>query len=187
MLKSVFTAVRLSLVLMLICGIIYPLVTTGVAQAVFHKEANGSLALSDGKVIGSELLAQSFNSPQYFHPRASTAKYDAAASAGSNLAVASPEYAGQMEDQIKAIREDNPGLQSIPADLVTSSGSGLDPDLSPEGARAQIPRISRETGISSRQLDLLIEQHTIARQFGIFGEPRVNVLELNRALMGQMR
>ncbi|MNH79499.1 Potassium-transporting ATPase C chain [compost metagenome] len=187
MLKSMTTAIRLSLVLMLLCGVIYPLVTTVVAQAVFHKEANGSLIESNGKVIGSQLLAQSFDSPQLFHPRASAAKYEGTASAGSNQAVASSEYAKQMAAQIDRLKKENPGLRTIPADLVTTSGSGFDPDLSPEGAKAQMPRISRETGISERQLGLLIDEYTQTRQFGILGEPRVNVLELNLELLRQMK
>ncbi|GIP21027.1 potassium-transporting ATPase subunit KdpC [Paenibacillus sp. J22TS3] len=187
MLKSVTIAIRLSLVLMLICGVVYPLVTTGVAQAVFHDKANGSLVESGGKVIGSELLGQKFDSPKWFHSRPSAGDYDAAASTGSNRAVASSEYAKEMKEKIASLYKENPGLQSVPADLVTASGSGLDPDLSPEGAKAQIPRVSKETGISEQQLNRLIDDHTTGRQLGVFGEPRVNVLELNQALLSEMK
>jgi K+-transporting ATPase ATPase C chain len=185
--KSVFIAIRVSLLFLLICGLIYPLVTTGVAQALFPKQANGSLIESGGVVIGSELLAQNFESPKLFHPRESAAKYDPTASAGSNTAVASSDYAQAIADKIDALKKDNPNLTDIPADLVTVSGSGFDPDLSPEGAKAQVPRISKETGISEKYLGDLVDQLTKTRQLGIFGEPRVNVTELNMELLKQVR
>lgn len=185
--KSVFIAIRVSLFFMIICGLIYPLATTGVAQVLFPKQANGSLIESKGVVIGSELLAQDFESPKLFHPRASAAKYDPTASAGSNLAVASSDYAQGIADQINVLKKENPQLTDIPADLVTVSGSGFDPDLSPEGAKAQVPRISKETGISEKKLGDLVDQLTQSRQLGIFGEPRVNVLELNRELLKQVK
>ncbi|SDN42747.1 K+-transporting ATPase ATPase C chain [Paenibacillus sp. yr247] len=185
--KSVFIAVRMSLLFMIICGLIYPLATTGVAQVLFPKQANGSLIESGGVVIGSELLAQNFESPKLFHPRASAAKYDPTASAGSNTAVASSDYAQGIADQIDALKKENPNLTDIPADLVTVSGSGFDPDLSPEGAKAQVPRISMETGIPEKNLYDLVDQLTITRQLGIFGEPRVNVTELNIELLKQVK
>jgi K+-transporting ATPase ATPase C chain len=172
---------------MLVCGLIYPLVTTGIAQAIFPKQANGSLIESNGTVIGSELLAQNFESPKLFHPRASNAKYDPTSSAGSNVAVASSDYAKGIADKIDALKQENPNLKDIPAELVTVSGSGFDPDLTPEGAKAQVPRISRETGISETDLNNLIDSHTYSRQLGIFGEPRVNVTDLNIELLKQVK
>lgn len=185
--KNTLTAIRVSLVLMLVCGIIYPLVTTGIAQTIFPKQADGSLIQLNGKVIGSELLAQNVESPKLFHPRASAAKYDPTASAGSNKAVASQDYVNGIADQIDALKKDNPTIKDIPADLVTGSGSGFDPDLTPEAAKAQVPRISRETGLSEQQLNQFIDSHTKNRQLGIFGEPRVNVTELNLALLKQVK
>jgi potassium-transporting ATPase KdpC subunit len=185
--KMTLTAIRVSVVLMLLCGLIYPLVTTGIAQTLFPKQAGGSLIQSNGTVIGSELLAQNFQSPKLFQPRASAAKYDPTASVGSNTAVASEDYVKGIADQIDALKQDNPNMKDIPADLVTGSGSGFDPDLSPEGAKAQVPRISRETGIGEQQLNQLVDSHTKNRQLGIFGEPRVNVTELNIELLKQVK
>ncbi|NEW08318.1 potassium-transporting ATPase subunit KdpC [Paenibacillus sp. SYP-B3998] len=185
--KMILTAIRVSVVLMLICGLIYPLVTTGVAQVLFPKQANGSLIESGGALVGSELLAQNVESPKLFHPRASNAKYDPTSSAGSNTAVASEDYVKGIADQIEALKQENPKLKEVPADLVTVSGSGFDPDLSPDAARAQVPRISRESGIGEQQLHALIDTHTKSRQLGIFGEPRVNVTELNIELLKQSK
>ncbi|MCM3135938.1 potassium-transporting ATPase subunit KdpC [Paenibacillus polysaccharolyticus] len=184
--KMLLPALRLSVVLMLVCGLLYPLVTTGVAQLLFPSQANGSLMVQDAKVIGSSLLAQEVKSPGLFQPRASNANYDPTASAGSNRAVASPEYTAEMNQKLATLRQENPALpHKIPADLVTGSGSGLDPDLSPEAAVAQIPRISQATGLGKKKLAQLIEDHTQGRQLGIFGEPRVNVNELNLALIAE--
>lgn len=185
--KMILTAIRVSVVLMLICGLIYPLVTTGFAQVMFPNQANGSLIEANGTVIGSELLAQNFESPKLFHPRASAAKYDPTASAGSNTAVASDDYVKSVADQIDALKKENPNLKDIPADLVTGSGSGFDPDLSPEAAKAQVPRISGETGMSEKALNQLIDSVTKNRQLGVFGEPRVNVMELNLELLKQIK
>lgn len=185
--KSVFVAIRVSILFMIVCGLIYPLVTTGVAQVLFPKQADGSLIESGGTVIGSELLAQGFESPKLFHPRVSTAKYDPTASSGSNTAVASSDYAASLAEKIDALKQENPSLTDIPADLVTMSGSGFDPDLSPEGAKAQVPRISKETGIAENVLNGLVDQFTKSRQLGILGEPRVNVTELNMELLKQVK
>ncbi|SDX96605.1 potassium-transporting ATPase subunit KdpC [Paenibacillus sp. CF384] len=185
--KMTLTAIRLSVVLMLLCGLLYPLVTTGFAQVLFPKQAEGSLIKVDGKVVGSELIAQDFQSPKWFHPRASNAKYDPTSTAGSNMAVAYPEYVQAMKEQIDALRKENPSLTDIPADLVTISGSGFDPDISPEAAKFQVPRISKETGISEQELNRLVDAHTTSRQLGIFGEPRVNVTAINMELMKQVK
>ncbi|WP_308637920.1 potassium-transporting ATPase subunit KdpC [Paenibacillus silvisoli] len=184
--KMTLTAIRASVVLMLICGLLYPLVTTGVAGTLFPKQAKGSLIEANGGLVGSELIAQDFQSPKLFHSRASNAKYDPTAAAGSNVAVATQDYVNAMKEKMDALRQENPSLEDIPADLVTVSGSGFDPDMSPEAAKAQVPRISKETGLSEQQLGALVEEHTQSRQLGVFGEPRVNVTEINMALMKQI-
>lgn len=186
--KNAFTAIRVSVVLMLLCGLIYPLVTTGFAQMLFPKQADGSLmTAADGTVTGSELLAQNVESAGLFHPRASNAKYDPTSSAGSNRAVATTDYVKEMGDKVAAVKAEDPGLTDIPADLVTVSGSGFDPDLSPEAAKAQVPRISKATGLSVDALTKLVDDLTMSRQLGIFGEPRVNVNALNTELLKQLK
>lgn len=181
--KSLMTAIRASVFLMILCGLIYPLATTGFAQVLFHKQAEGSLVTQNGKVQGSELLAQEFKGPQWFHPRASAAKYDPTASAATNAAVASKDYVKTVKDNVDQLKKENGNMgNTIPADLVTTSGSGFDPDVSPEAAKAQVPRIAKATGISEDRLITLINQQTKGRSLGIFGDPRVNVLDLNMAL-----
>lgn len=181
--RAFIVAIRASVVLMIVCGLVYPLVTTGISQILFHKQAEGSLVSSNGKVQGSELLAQEFKGPQWFHPRASAAKYDPTASAATNAAVASKEYIKTMKANVKQIKNENQNIgHSVPSDLVTTSGSGYDPDLSPEAAQAQVPRIAKATGISENRLLSLINKHTKGRSLGIFGEPCVNVLMLNNEL-----
>ncbi|PEL13406.1 potassium-transporting ATPase subunit KdpC [Bacillus sp. AFS017336] len=178
--KSIMIAIRASIILLLICGFIYPLATTGVAQVIFPKQADGSLIETNGKVKGSKLLAQEFKGPEWFHSRASAANYNPTASAATNAAVASKEYIKATKNKINELKKDNNALgKTIPADLVTTSGSGFDPDLSPEAVKAQVPRVAKATGLSEDQLITLINKHTKARQIGIFGEPRVNILELN--------
>ena len=181
--KSLFIALRASVVLMVVCGLLYPLATTGFANVLFPKQAEGSLLEDHNQVVGSELIAQNFQAPQFFHPRASAAKYDPKASAATQAAIASPDYVKSVQDQVQALKQENPNLHEIPADLVTTSGSGFDPDLSPEAAKAQVPRIAQATGLSEADLNKLIDEQTQTRQLGIFGEPRVNVLELNRELL----
>jgi len=185
--KLAWVAIRTSVVLLLICGFIYPLVTTGIAQVLFPKQANGSLVEANGSVVGSELLAQEFKSAKLFHSRSSAASYNPTSSAGSNKAVASEDYIKAMKEQIAALKLENPSLTEIPADLVTTSGSGFDPDLSIAGAKAQVHRISLATGITEENLNLLIDDHSQTRQLGILGEPRVNVLKLNQELLKQIK
>ncbi len=178
--KSMIIALRTSIVFMILCGLVYPLAATGVAQALFHKQAEGSLVIYNGRVAGSELLAQDFKGAQWFHPRLSAAKYDPTASAATNSAVASKEYMKIVEKKIQQVRDENQNIGSkIPPDLITTSGSGLDPDLSPEAAELQVPRIFKATGIAPDQLISLIKMNQKGRQLGLFGEPRVNILELN--------
>lgn len=181
--KTFITAIRAAIVLLILCGIVYPLVTTGFSQVLFPNQANGSLVERNGEVIGSELLAQQFTSSSYFHPRASAANYDPRASAATNAAVASDSYIEDVKQAVQAIEEENPEVAgNVPADLVTTSGSGFDPDLTPEAAKAQIPRIAEATGIDEGTLNDLVEKYTESPQLGVFGEERVNVLKINLAL-----
>ncbi len=184
--KSLLVALRSSIVLMLICGLFYPLLTTGIAQVIFPHQAQGSIVEKDGKAVGSELLAQEFTSQGLFHPRLSAASYDPTASAATNIAVASEDYIKGIQEAAKTASKENAALSgNIPADLLTTSASGFDPHLSPEAAKAQIPRIAKATGMSTQALAALVDEHTEGRQLGIFGEPRVNVLHLNIALQKQ--
>jgi K+-transporting ATPase ATPase C chain len=185
-----FAQLRASLVMLLIfsvlTGLVYPLVITGVAQVMFPGRANGSLIVRDGKTVGSELIGQPFDDPKYFWSRPSATgpmAYNAGSSSGSNLAVGNPAQTDAIKARVAKLRESDPGNQApIPIDLVTASGSGLDPHISPAAARFQIPRVARARGVSEETLRALVEKHTAARQWGVLGEPRVNVLELNLAL-----
>lgn len=179
-------ALVLLLLFTLLTGILYPLVTTGIAQALFPHEANGSLVVREHQVIGSALIGQPFTSPGYFWSRPSATSahpYDAAASSGSNLGPSNPALAGAVRERVLALREAEGGAhQAVPVDLVTASGSGLDPHISVAAARFQSPRVARARGIAEREVAALVEAHTSDRALGLFGEPRVNVLTLNLAL-----
>lgn len=177
------TAILFTLVTTLLFGIIYPLVMTGIAGLLFPHQANGSLILQNGQVIGSELIAQSFTSDKYFHPRPSAAGngYDATSSSGTNLAQSNAKLATRIQGDIDALQKQNPG-KPVPIDMVTTSGSGLDPDVTPDNAFYQVSRVAKARGISEDKIRELISQHVAQRQLGLFGEPRVNVLELNLAL-----
>ena len=177
------TAIRFTLVTTLLFGILYPLAVTGLAGAIFPHKAAGSLILKNGQVIGSELLAQSFTSDRYFHPRPSAAGngYDATSSGGSNLAQSNAKLVQRIQGDIDKLAAENPG-HPVPIDAVTTSGSGLDPDITPDNAYFQSPRVAKARGLSESQVRQLIQQHTAGRTFGLLGEPRVNVLELNLAL-----
>jgi K+-transporting ATPase ATPase C chain len=163
----------------------YPLVVTAIAGVVFPHKAAGSLILKDGQVIGSELIAQSFTSDKYFHPRPSAAGngYDATASGGSNLAQSNKALVTRIQGSIDQLSKENPG-HPVPIDLVTTSGSGLDPDITPDAAFFQVLRVAKARGIDEDRVRQLIEQHITSRQLGVLGEPRVNVLELNLAMDG---
>jgi K+-transporting ATPase ATPase C chain len=175
------TSIRFTLVTAILLGIGYPLVVTGIAAVIFpHKAAGSLIKLQDGTIIGSELLAQSFTSDKYFHPRPSAAGngYDATASGGSNLAQSSKTLVDRIQGSIDKLAQENPG-KPVPIDLVTTSGSGLDPDITPDAAYFQAPRVAKARGISEDRIRQLIDEHTANRQLGILGEPRVNVLLLN--------
>jgi K+-transporting ATPase ATPase C chain len=174
------TAIRFTLLATVLCGLAYPLLVTGMASVLFPHQAAGSLILKDGNVIGSELLAQSFTSDRYFHPRPSAAGngYDATSSGGSNLAQSNAKLVQRIQGDIDKLTAANPG-KPVPIDLVTTSGSGLDPDITPDAALYQAPRIAKARGLSEDQVRQLIQQHVTGRQLGLLGEPRVNVLALN--------
>jgi K+-transporting ATPase ATPase C chain len=177
------TAIRFTLVTIVLLGLIYPLFLTGLAGALFPHQASGSLIMKNGQIIGSELLAQSFTSDRYFHPRPSAAGngYDATASGGSNLAQSNKALVDRIQASIDQLSKENPG-KPVPNDMVTTSGSGLDPDITPDAAFFQAPRVAKARGIPEERLRQLIEQNITGRQFGILGEPRVNVLDLNLAI-----
>jgi len=184
LIKQIYPAVAFTVVLTLLLGVAYPLVVTGLAYVIFPAKAQGSLIEKDGKIVGSRLIGQPFTGPGYFHSRPSAAGsgYDGAASAGTQLGPTSQKlFETNVKTAADALREENPNLP-IPVDLVTASASGLDPHITPAAAAFQIPRVARERAISEEEVRRLVREHTEGRQFGLLGEPRVNVLELNLAL-----
>lgn len=182
-LRNLVVAVLMTVVTTVLLGLVYPMVVTVLAQAIFPAQANGQLIVRDGRIVGSSLIAQRFSSPTYFHPRPSAAGsgYDAANSAGSQLGPTNRKLIETTRENVAAARRDNPG-RPVPIDLVTASASGLDPHISPAAAEFQVPRVARARGISEHDLRRLVLEHTEGRQWGFLGEPRVNVLELNLAL-----
>jgi potassium-transporting ATPase KdpC subunit len=176
----------LLVVLTLLTGVVYPLAVTGVVQLCCRRQADGSLIERDGRLVGSALLGQPFDQPGYFWPRPSATTpqpYNGASSSGSNLGPTNPAQLAAVRARVRALRAADPGnTLPIPVDLVTASASGLDPDISPAAALYQVARVARARGIDPQRLRALIEAHTQGRQWGLFGEPRVNVLELNLAL-----
>lgn len=178
--RNLLVAVRFTLITTVIFGLAYPLVVTLLSQWVFPNQANGSLVVKDGKVIGSKLIGQAFTSDQYFHPRPSAAGngYDPTSSGGSDLAPTNQALVTRVQQDVAKLQKENPGAE-IPIDLVTTSGSGLDPDISPAAADFQISRVAKARGINADDLRRIVARHTQPRQLGLLGEPRVNVLELN--------
>lgn len=197
MLRSIRQVVGILALLTLITGVIYPLVVTGIAQVAFPHQANGSLIVKDGKAVGSELIGQPFGDPKYFWSRPSATlvtsgtasqPYNAANSSGSNLGPLNPALADSVRKQAKALQSADPTHRpAVPVDLVTSSASGLDPDISLAAAEYQLPRVARARNLAEAQVRELLAQHTRQRQLGILGEPRVNVLRLNLALDERQR
>ncbi len=181
--KQLIIAVKATLVLAVLTGILYPLAVTGLSKALFRHRADGSLIQANGKTVGSELIGQRFTRPEYFHGRPSAAGndgYDALASGGSNYGPTNQKLVDRAAGDLKQFRADNPAFTgAAPADLVTASASGLDPHISPASADAQIARVAAARGVGRDQVRRLVAENTEGRQFGILGEPRVNVLKLN--------
>ena len=186
MLKELKPAALMLVLLTVLTGALYPALITGLAQALFPGKANGSLIRQDGKIVGSSLIGQPFADPTHFWGRPSATgpmPYNAAASSGSNLGPLNPALKDAVKARIDALKASDPTQTApIPVDLVTASGSGLDPQISPAAARWQAPRIARMRSLSEAEVSKLIDAHTAGRQFGLLGEPRVNVLTLNLAL-----
>jgi K+-transporting ATPase ATPase C chain len=186
MLKELKTALALLALLSVVTGGLYPLVVTGVAQVVLPHQASGSLIKQDGKVVGSELIGQPFSDPKYFWPRPSATgpvPYNAGASSGSNLGPLNPALEEAVKARIKALKAFDPGNPlPIPVDLVTTSGSGLDPHISPAAAEYQMGRVARARGLEVDAVRARVVAHTEGRAFGVLGEPRINVLKLNLAM-----
>ena len=183
--KHVRPAILMLVVMTLITGLVYPLAMTGLGQLLFPRQANGSLVMVNGKVVGSSIVGQLWTKPQYFHGRPSAAGkgYDPTATGGTNYGPTSKKLIDATRATLASLEKENPGASGPPPmDLVTSSGSGIDPDISPEGAYWQAPRVARARAVPVLQINALIAQHVQGRTFGFLGEPHVNVLELNLAL-----
>jgi K+-transporting ATPase ATPase C chain len=189
MLRQIFVSLRMMLLLLLVLGLAFPLAVTEIAQAAFSRQANGSLVYVNGKPVGSALIGQTFTQDKYFWPRPSSAGngYDPNASSASNLGPTSKTLMDNVKALVATDTLKDPGLQrgQVPVDMVTGSGSGLDPDVSVANALAQVTRVAKARGLSVDSVRSLVESHVQGRTFGLFGDPRVNVLELNIALDGQ--
>jgi K+-transporting ATPase ATPase C chain len=182
--ENLITSILFTVVTTILLGLIYPLIVTGLAQLLAKDKSNGQLITRNGVPIGSRIIAQPFSSPRYFHPRPSAAGtngYDATSSGGTNWGPTNQKLIDRVKSEVRALEADYPG-KAVPVDLVTASGSGLDPNITPAAAEFQVARVSKARGIREDQLRAVVTQHTEGRQFGFLGEPRINVLELNLAL-----
>jgi K+-transporting ATPase ATPase C chain len=186
MLSQLWPALRINIFLTILLGVGYPLAVTGISQLIFPHQANGSLITRNGQVVGSELIGQNFTKPEYFQPRPSAAGsdgYDPTASGGYNFGPTNQKLIDRVKASVEKFHKENPDYHGpIPADLLTGSGSGLDPDISPASAQAQSPRVAKARGIPADQVNQLIAQYTKSPDLGLLGDPRVNVLKLNLAL-----
>ncbi|WP_238915186.1 K(+)-transporting ATPase subunit C [Clostridium sp. YIM B02555] len=197
--KLIKKSILISITFMILCGLVYPLLMTGISQLLFNKQANGSMIVADGKEVGSELIGQNVTDPRFFRGRVSginyntytdadtkpdesgKAAYAGVASGSQNLAPSNDALKERVEKDINDFLEANPSVkkEDIPTDLLTSSGSGLDPEISPEAAIIQVPAVSKASGISEAELHKIVDKYTVGRSLGVFGEPRVNVLKIN--------
>lgn len=184
--EQILPGLRIKLFMIVLLGIAYPLAITGICQVVFPRQSNGSLIEHGGQVVGSELIAQNFTKPQYFHPRPSAAGndgFDPTASSGSNFGATNPKLYDRVKTSVALVRKENPSYSGpLPADMATASGSGLDPHISPESAHVQIDRVAAARGVPSSTVSALVARYTEFPSLGLLGEPRVNVLQLNLAL-----
>ncbi len=183
--KSFWVAVKFTVVTTIVFGLAYPLAVTGLSQWWFPRQANGSLIEKNGQIVGSRLIGQSFTADKYFHSRPSAAGngYDAGASSASNLGPTNKALVDRVNGDVAKLQAEHPGV-AVPADLVTTSGSGLDPDISPAGAEFQVARVAKARGMSEDEVRRIVARHTVARDLGVFGEARVNVLAVNLELDG---
>jgi potassium-transporting ATPase KdpC subunit len=181
--KNLLISLLMTVVTTVLLGVVYPLLVTGIAQVLFPKKANGQLIEANGKVIGSRIIGQAFTAPGYFHSRPSSAGngYDPLNTNGSQLGPTNQKLIDRVKGDVATAQAENPGTP-VPIDLVTTSASGLDPEITPAAAAFQLPRVAKARGVSEEQLRQLVAAHTEQRQFGVLGEPRVNVLELNLEL-----
>jgi K+-transporting ATPase ATPase C chain len=178
--KNLVISILMTMATTVLLGLIYPLVVTGLAHVIFPHKANGQLIVKDGKVVGSSIIGQGFTGPQYFHSRPSAAGngYDAGNSGGSNLGPTNQKLLDRVKGDVSAAESENPATL-VPIDMVTTSASGFDPHITPANAEFQLPRVAKARGMTADQLRAVVARHTEARQFGVLGEPRINVLELN--------
>lgn len=186
--KNLLISVLFTIVTTVLLGLVYPLVVTGLAQIIFPSKANGQLIQRNGTVIGSRIIAQPFAGPEFFHPRPSAAGngYDPTSSAGSNLGPTNQKLIDRVSADVATAQAENPKAP-VPIDMVTTSASGLDPDITPASAEFQVPRVAHARGLNEDVVRRLVQEHTYDRQLGLLGEPRVNVLELNLALVDQAK